>query len=351
MLRQVMIFFGSICFISAWFPQHVISQSDLRSGHPAPNPVRAAYLPTDRSLRVDDGLPLDRVVPPGDYPNQISGGTEESLDDKNAPQSFKSRMRPSFDLSAEWEPEVGGLSINSYDLSMRMPVYPFFGPPPPVITTGYSLTQIGAPRKLDLPESLQEFVFGLAWMRRIDERWMARLMLNGAFASDMHNTSSDAWQIRGGLFALYRPNELWNFAFGALATGREDIPVLPAVGAIWEPSSKLKINLMLPNPKISYLLKESTERQHWGYLGGGLSGGTWAYQRASGIGERLSYREFRLLLGWESMPPQPPGTFRPQGPRINVEVGYLFGRKFEFDDQQPDISIGNTILLRSGLRF
>jgi len=188
-------------------------------------------------------------------------------------------------------------------------------------------------------------------MRRVNDRWMARFMLSGAFASDMNNTGSDAWQIRGGGFALYRPNERWNWAFGAMATGRSDIPVIPAVGVIWEPAPQLRVNLMMPSPRMSYLLAESNTRQHWGYVGGGLSGGTWAYERESGAGSQLSYREFRLVLGWESMPPRPPGSFITTGMRIHSEVGYVFGREFEFEDRVENIEPDNALLLRTGIGF
>jgi hypothetical protein len=254
-------------------------------------------------------------------------------------------------LSAEWEPEVDGLTIAAYDLSVQMPVYPIFGPPPPFITTGYSFTQVDAPAALGLPSSLHECSLGLAWMRRLNEKWLARIMFSGAFASDLENTSSDAWQVRAGGFAIYRPNERWSFAIGALATGRDDIPVIPALGAIWEPSPRLKFNLTMPNPRVSLLLADGGKRQQWGYIGGGISGGTWAYDRTGGLGNRLSYREWRLVLGWESTTPQPLGTFRPNGSRFNVEVGYVFGRKFEFDSALPDISIGDALLLRSGVSF
>ncbi|HCO24769.1 MAG TPA: hypothetical protein DIT97_17720, partial [Gimesia maris] len=243
--------------------------------------VLAGFLPLDRSLRVEDGLPLDEVLPPAEEPFEAESD-EPSITER--PLNLKSLMRPRFDSSAEWEPEVGGVGISSYDLSMKIPVYPIFGPPPPFLNFGYSFTQIDAPAALDLPQSLNEFSFGMSWMRPINEKWMARYMLNGAFASDMDNTSSTAWQIRGGMFAMYRPNETWNFAFGALATGQSDLPVLPVLGAIWQPHPSLKVDLMLPSPRISLLLSESESRQHWAYVGGGFSGGTWAYRRANGLG-------------------------------------------------------------------
>jgi hypothetical protein len=232
-----------------------------------------------------------------------------------------------------------------------MPVYPVFGPPPPFIRAGYSYTQIIAPAELDLPENLHDISLGLAWMRPISERWIARFTLEGAFASDMENTSSDAWQVRAGAFALYRPNERWSWAFGALVTGRDDLPIIPALGVIWEPSRDLRIDLMMPRPRVSLLLAETQTLQHWGYVGAGISGGTWAYDRNGGSGERLSYREFRVVMGWESMPPRPSGTFRSSGTKLNAEVGYVFGREFEFDGISGDMPVDDALLLRSGVSF
>lgn len=312
--------------------------------------ILAGFLPTDRSIRVEDGLPLESVVPPAVESFATDFDEPPSLE-REQPLDLKALMKPRFDSSAEWEPKVNGVGISSYDLSMKLPVYPIFGPPPPFINLGYSFTQIDAPAALDLPESLNEFSFGMSWMRRINDRWMARYMLNGAFASDMHNTSSTAWQIRGGVFAMYQPNDTWDFALGAIATGQSDVPVLPVLGAIWQPNSSLKIDLMLPSPRISLLLSETEKRQHWAYVGGGFSGGTWAYRRDNGQGDRLNYREWRFVLGWESTPPKKPGTFGSTGTTLNAEIGYVFGRKFEFDNNVPDMKIDNTLLLRSGIRF
>jgi hypothetical protein len=314
--------------------------------------ARLTMLPTDRALRANiDTVPLGSPNAPLNL--STVDRNEESPPSRvgNQALDLKSLLRPRVELFSEWEPESDGLAISSFDLSAKMPVYPFFGPPPPFINTGYSFTRIDASAELDLPESLHDFSIGLAWMRRINDRWIARFMLNGAFASDMDNTSSDGWQIRAGGFALFRPNERWSWAFGALATGRNDVPVIPAVGVIWEPSSEFKVNLMMPNPRVSFLLAESSTRQHWGYVGGGLSGGTWAYDRDSGLEERLTYREFRLVLGWESIPPRPPGTFRTTGTRLNTEVGYVFGREFEFDRVGADISLADALLLRTGISF
>ncbi len=318
-----------------------------------------ANLPTDRSLRVESGLPLPPTAPQVPVVvdpdplilNEPEVGPGGSLPGGGPPMDLKSLLRPRFDLAAEWQPASGGVSIGSYDASAQMPLYPVFGPPPPFLTAGYSFTSIDVSRPLDLPQSLHEFSLGLALMRRINDRWMARLMVTGVFASDFENNSSDAWRIRGGGFALYRPNDCWSFALGALATGRDDVPVVPAIGAIWDPTPELRINLMLPTPKISRLVIDTPTRQHWLYAGAGISGGAWAYQRVDGVDDRLSYREWRLALGWESMPPRPPGSFIPTGTVWNAEIGYVLGREFEFDRRRADISLNDALLLRTRIKF
>lgn len=313
-------------------------------------PKNQTLPPTERDPYFDNEFKLDRTEELQLLPSPAQQWSEGELP-KSRQTDFKSLLKPRFSLAAEWQPSVEEVAISSYDFSAQMPMYPIFGPPPPFINAGYTLTQIDAPPSLDLPQNLHEFAVGMSWMRKINERWMARFMFNGVFASDLNNNTSDAWQIRAGGFAIYRPNDQWSFAFGALATGRDDIPVIPAIGAIWEPTNRLRINMMLPNPKIAWLLADSGTRQQWGYFGGGFSGGTWAYDRISGLPDRLTYRDWRLVIGWETTQPRTRGTFRPTGATFRAEVGYVFGREFEFDSSFPDISVDDSLLLRTNIEF
>jgi hypothetical protein len=270
---------------------------------------------------------------------------------KPSTPDYAKLLRPTFRVALEWEPKVDNLEIGSYDFSVQMPTYPVFGPPPPFIDVGFSFTDIDAPAELDLPAELYDVSLGMSWLRRINDRWMLRFSASAAFASDSHNESSDAWQFRGGAFAMYSPNERWNWAFGALATGRQDIPVIPAIGAIWQPLPFLRVDLMFPQPRISWVGFETPTRQQWFYVGGGLSGGTWAYQRNSGNDDLVTYREWRAVLGWESTPPKRPGTFFTRGTKFGAEIGYSFGREFEFESGAPDLDVSSGLLLRATASF
>lgn len=257
----------SLALMLLCFQMNVHAQTNLSpedSGSLSEGSGYVALLPTDQFLRNSSEPPLNEQFPAVISPeNQFDHSNSDQAQSPEIPRDLKSLMKPRFDFAAEWEPETGGVEISSYDLSMKLPLYPIFGPPPPFLNAGYSFTQLKSLPSFDLPENLHQFSLGMSWMRKINEKWMTRTMLNGVFASDLHNTGSMAWQFRGGFFAIYRPNSTWNIAMGALATGQEDIPVLPVVGAIWEPNPRLKVNLMLPNPRVSFLLSDSEHRQHW----------------------------------------------------------------------------------------
>ena len=106
-------------------------------------------------------------------------------------------------MAAEWQADASDVQLTSYDARVLVPT--IFGPPPPFITAGFSYTDLNATDALDLPTDLYDYSLGFAWIRPINERWMLRFMFSTALATDGKNNSSDAWQFRGGVFAMYRP--------------------------------------------------------------------------------------------------------------------------------------------------
>ena len=150
---------------------------------------------------------------------------------------------------------------------------------------------------------------------------------------------------------MYRPNDEWTWILGAIALGRNDLPVVPAVGVIWQPTPGLRFDLTLPKPKVAFLLADQGDRQQWAYLGGGINGGTWAYERAGGIDDQVTYGDWRFVLGWESTPPPEAGMPFTRGRKIGVEIGYAFSRKFKFDSAQPTIQLDDAWIVRGSLSF
>lgn len=278
-----------------------------------------------------------------------------------SPDRIKELMRPTLTFISDWQPQRDSNDVGIYSASGRIsfPTYPIFGPPPPIISPGFRYTNLDAPARFRLPSDLYEYQLQLAWMRRINDRWMLRFMAGTTFATDSENTSSDAWRFTGGAFAMYRRNSVWTWTFGAIALGRNDLPVLPAVGVIYQPTDHLRFDLIMPRPKISCLLKDNGDRQQWAYLGASLNGATWGVAReiadansdANDIDDQLSYGDVRFALGWESTPRQEPGIPFTRGRKIGVEIGYAFSRDFEFESDDSNISLADTLSVRGTISF
>ena len=268
-----------------------------------------------------------------------------------SPEMLKMLMRPNLSFAGEWQDKTNGIGLDFYDARISFPTYPWFGPPPPFIDLGFAFTEIDAPVAVGLPSEVYETSLGFAWMRRISDRWMMRYMASASFATDGNNQSSDAWRFRGGAFAIYRRNPKWTWTFGAMALGRNDLPFVPAVGVIYQPNPAIRFDLIMPRPRLAFLLVDQGERQRWGYVGAAINGTTWGVRRVDGINDQLTYGDFRLVLGWESTPTPEPGMPFTRGRKFGGEIGYVFSRDFEWEDADVEIPLDDSLMVRATFSF
>ncbi len=267
-----------------------------------------------------------------------------------SPATLRSLMRPQFAFRSDWL-IASDFDFSNYDIRVTVPTYPFFGPPPPMISVGLVYTDLVAADTFGLPPNLYQYSLGLSWVRPIKEKWMLRSMLGVALATDNRNTTSDAWQFRGGLFAVYERSDKWQWVLGAIAIGRNDLPVVPAIGAVWNPRPDLKVDLTFPKPRVSLLLSESESRQRWAYVGMELGGTTWAYERPDRMNDQLTYKDWRVVAGWESLPTPIAGTRFTAGRKLGFQIGYVFSRKLEFISNAPDISLADSLMFGINTSF
>ena len=223
--------------------------------------------------------------------------------------------------------------------------------PPPMVNLGFNHTEFNFGNDFGLPPDLYELSIGLSGVRQLKDRWAVRSIVGVDFATDGDNRSSDAWQFRGGAFAIWDATDQLKLSFGAIALGRKDLPVVPALGAIWVPTDRCRLDLILPNPKVSYLLTDDGSRQNWIYTGVGLSGNTWGYENSAGVDQQLSYGDWRAVLGWESRPSAPANVPFVLGRKYSAELGYAFSRDLELDRDAADISLSSSFLLRFSTRY
>lgn len=255
-------------------------------------------------------------------------------------------------FDAQWiVDEDDGMSTLGTDIKFPLLFLKAASGSPPIVTVGFNYTDLFPGERLGLASDLYETSFGVAWVRRINDRWAVRSILGMDFATDGENISGDAWQFRGGAFAIYESSPQWTWSFGAIALGREDLPVVPAVGAIWTPSESIRCDILLPRPKINYLISDDGVRQHWTYIGIGLEGNTWGYERTDGSDDQLSYGDWRATIGWESRPSAPVNAPFVLGRKYSAEFGYVFSRDLEFDDRNQEISLDDAVMFRISTRW
>ncbi len=232
-----------------------------------------------------------------------------------------------------------------------MPILRIAGSPPPIFKLGVAYTDLSASDTIDFDGDLYAYSFGVSGIRKLNERWTVRSILGMNFATDSRNVSSDAWRFTGGAFAIYKKSQDLSWTFGALALGRSDVPVVPAIGAVWLPNTTTRVDLILPNPKVNFLLSDDGQRQQWAYLGCGFNGNTWGVERTDLVDDALTYRDWRLVAGLESRPTAPTNAPYVAGRKYGIEMGYAFARSIEFERPEVEIELDDAFIFRFTTRY
>lgn len=239
----------------------------------------------------------------------------------------------------------------NYDVNFKFPLLRFFGSPPPIVNTGFSFTDLRAGPNFGLPRELYEYSVGVTKVFPLNERWTIRSTLGVTMATDNRNRSSDAWQFRGSVFGVYKANEKWQWSVGAIALGRDDLPVVPGVGAIWTPNDRTRWDLIPPNPKVNFLIHQTDARQHWAYLGFGFRGTTWGYRTKLDLNDRLTYGDLRVITGWQIRPQAAPDAPFVRGRKYDLQLGYVFSRDLEWNHETIKMSLDDAWMIRFQTRY
>lgn len=118
------------------------------------------------------------------------------------------------------------------------------------------------------------------YRRKIRERLSCFAIVSPSIRSDL-STDEDA--LRLFALALLRWECLPHrrtVSAGAVSLGRADLPVLPALGLSWTPSTRSRLDLQFPRSRwLCRLAKNGGDSEIWSYLSAGLGGNTWAVTR------------------------------------------------------------------------
>ena len=139
------------------------------------------------------------------------------------------------------------------------------------------------------------------------------------------------------------PEQL-SLSFGAVALGRADLPVLPAVGLTWTPRTTTRLELQFPQSRFAWrLAKDGGASETWLSLSGGIGGNTWAVTRADGQSDAVSLGDIRFLLGLERIVDGGGGWC--------ANVGYAFNRHFQYQSTDEKTDLSDGVILQAGWRY
>ena len=210
---------------------------------------------------------------------------------------------------------------------------------PLVITPTYNFRSISGPQNRDFPEKLHEAFVDFTWLPKLSPRWTAIVGIAPSVYSDFEADQSEAFRLTGQGLAKYEwaPGR-WELIFGVLYLNRENVTWLPAGGLIWTPNPDIRYEMLFPTPKLAHRIDWGPGYEDWLYLAGQFGGNSYAIERAGGVPDILTLRDFRVLLGLERK--------KDGGAGHRLEVGYVFGRRAEFTSGIPDIEPDSTALIR-----
>ena len=116
------------------------------------------------------------------------------------------------------------------------------------------------------------------------------------------------------------------------------------IGAIWNPTPYWNLELVFPRPKLARLINYGANHSDWVYVLGEFGGNSWAVQRDSGLQDKVTLRDLRVMLGIERR--------KNGGVNYRAEVGFVFAREIEYlSAPGANYEPADTVLLRIGTTF
>lgn len=316
------------------------------------------YLPPSNRVAPD----AYRVVPDGYsvVPDAYPGGTIESFMPPQHPYGHQILEPQSFSIREHRDGFFQKLSFtgtwidrnNKFDDFgvSELDAYVTFAVPLPsrewplLITPAFNVRYLAGPKNVDLPPRLFETYLDLLWVPQFTPRLTGIFGIAGGNYSDFQTDDNEAWRLSGKALVRYEwiPAEV-QILLGVLYLNREDVPILPAGGIIWTPTSDRRYELVFPRPKLAHRIDLGSHYEDWLYLGGEFGGNSYAVQRINGADDSITLRDFRTYVGLERK--------LDGGAGYRLEIGYVLGRVIEFQSNRPDIEADDTAMIRGGIVF
>ncbi|MEA3341951.1 MAG: DUF6268 family outer membrane beta-barrel protein, partial [Chloroflexota bacterium] len=228
---------------------------------------------------------------------------------------------------------------------------------PLVITPGFAVHYLDGPQTPDLPPRVFDSYVQFRHMRKLSPRWGMELAVTPGVYSDFEQGSDEALRITGHFGAMWSCTERFDVLLGVVYLPYNTLRILPFAGFAWRPNEDWKIQITVPRPMVArrvywfspypagiYMEDACVSTiSDWVYIAGELGGGSWAIRREAGMIDLVTYRDLRLVFGFERIDLE--------GLDYHAEIAYVFCRKYQYETDTPDVRPGDSLMLRVGTKF
>jgi hypothetical protein len=234
--------------------------------------------------------------------------------------------------------------MDEFNVSATLPI-PFPGNKWAFLLTPYSqLRLLDGPVTPDLPPRLIDANLAVSLIGELSYNFVFDAGAVPGYHSDGDNNTNASFRVPFFGLLGYRISPTLLIALGFADLDLRDTTYIPVGGLIWLPDDNTRIDLIPPKPKIAHRFQVGQGFERWWYFAAEFGGGEWAIRRENGADDVLTYRDFRVMNGIEQ-------RSTAGGLGGFFEYGYVFDRRFEYDDGTPSFRPHSTLMARLGLQF
>ena len=316
--------------------------------------ILAAYQPMDTAFPVSGPPPGSVVTLPEEFPvplMQLEGDflapDGSAVTERNISQ-FKEGFFQKASITTTWlvPGDPANIGVTEVDTLLTVAVPAPNKKMPLLISPGFRARYFDGPAGAGappLPAHIYDAFLELRWLAKINDRVGVEVGATPGVYSDFEQWNSDAWRIkaRAGVLYQYKPDK--NVVFGIRYLDRPDIDWLPVGGVIWIPTDDWRYEIVFPQSKIARRLSYGPDWDNWCYVAIEWTGGSNSFELVPGVQDQLTFRDIRARIGVERK--------RDGGGGFQLDVGYVFARKYEFSGGLPIYEPDGTLMVQGGLSY
>ncbi|MHB8898746.1 MAG: hypothetical protein ACYC6Y_08370 [Thermoguttaceae bacterium] len=248
-----------------------------------------------------------------------------------------------------WMPGNGTeeLGLSEADLSASF-AFPFFGSKAPLmVTPGFATTWWNGPApphppNPEFPPRLYDAYLDTAWNPQPTPEFGAELNFRIGIYSDFDRVVNESIRYTGKGYGVLSLSPAFKIKAGIQYLDRQKIKLLPAGGLIWTPNANTRFDILFPDPRLAWRLRQVGNVEWWLYGRGEYGGGSWTISDGLGGVIETDYNDVRVAVGMQ---------FDDQSRwKGHFEVGYAFEREI-YQIGEAQMKPTPTVFIGAGLAY